>query len=721
MKRHFGYFLFVFSFINFIRPDLAAQPAWQPLGPVHNPGLGIGRLECIAFDPGYNGTSNKIMYVASPTGGLWKSTNSGESWSNKECSTDKLPFIGVACIAINPKNGKQIFIASGTRYKRKHVSPLEIYKTDDGGKNWASVSDGLFLDPGALNCIARIIIDPKHPKTLYAATSQGIYKTTNAGLKWKKILEGDYHGLECNPNHPKIIYVAGTRSNYGQDLVVMRSPDAGKTWEVVADRNSVFKTQQNMTIDISLAPSDPKIIYVLVANKDGEGNNSLYVSVDAGKSWREKRMPFPNDHRDKASIGVNPTNPGEIYVGKAWDFYKSVNITDTNFTHRPNWQGLSIGHADVHYFAFAPKTHELFVAEDGGLWNASQNKDVSVGLNIATINSIGTSETKAGFVMSGHQDAGGNIYDASLPVEKQWRNILGGDGRESIIDFSNEKNIISASVNLGKAGAYGPNQRSMDGGVTFHGISIPKEPDLNALNNGPMVQDPVDSNVYYFGYTQLFKATFIKPKTNEIKWERLTQLKEMKPFTVLTDIAVNRSNHKYIYAGFVGGRIFKTNVGGEGDVCTSDCWKEISPFENLDYYNWVKIASATNNPEHVWIAFAGTSMYQEHVDSATKGPNKIMYSENGGAAWKSFAQGLPESPVYAITYLQNSKDLLFIGTEMGVYYRDATMNEWKQFSDLPNVIVNELEVNYHEKKLYAATYGRGLWSIDISKYINKAD
>jgi hypothetical protein len=712
----FIFFCFLFQYFQ-----LLAQPLWIPLGPTYNPGLGIGHLECIAFDPGYNGVSNKTMYVGSPTGGLWKSKDGGESWNNTDCSTDKLPFIGVADIAINPKNAKQIYIATGTRYKRKHVYPLGIYRSNDAGKTWQNISDGIFLDPQKMNCIARVLIDPSNVKILYAATSLGIFKTSNAGKKWIQILAGDYHGLELNPKNSKIIYVAGTRSNYNEDLVVLRSSNAGKTWIPVADTKSVFNDKENMVIDLAISPSAPNIIYVMIANKDGLSDNDLYISTNEGKTWRRKNIPYPNDHRDKVSIGVSPVNPGEIYIGKAWDFYKSKNITDSLFNKRSGyeqWESLAIGHADVHDFAFAPVTHQLFVAQDGGLWNESSKKDASNGLNISTINVFGTSETKSGFVITGHQDCGANIYDSSLPVEQQWRNVLGGDGREGIIDYTNDKNILSASMNLGKAGVYGPNMRSTDGGKTFYGISLPQDPNLNALNAGPMVEDPKDHNVFYFGYTQLYKGTFINEADNELKWERLTNIPDMMPYSVLSDISVNQSNNKCIYAGFVGGRIFKTTVGGEGKECSNNCWLEISPFKNLFYFNFVKIVSVPDDPNRIWAAFTGTFMSVEHADSVTNGINKIMYSDKGGKEWTPFAQGLPETPVYSIVYVKGSASLLFAATEMGVYYRNASMTEWKPFNmNLPNVIVSELEVNYHEKKLYAATYGRGLWAIDISNYL----
>lgn len=694
-----------------------SQAVWTPLGPTHNPGLGIGRLECIAFDPNYNGKTNRTMYVGSPTGGLWKSVNGGETWNNTDCSTDKLPFIGVADIAINPYNANEIFIATGTRYHRKTVYPIGVYQSSNGGKSWKRNSNGIIFNEQKPNCIARLLINPFKTRTMYIATSVGIFKTTNKGKKWTTILKGDFHGLELDPTNANIIYVAGTRSNYNNDVVIMRSENEGKSWEVLADKQTVLKANEHLVIDLAIVPTAPHIIYTLLANKDGDRSNDLFVSTDRGKTWQAKEMPYPNDHRDKVSIGISPTDSGEIYIGKAWDFYKSINILDTSFNMRSNsikWQGLPLGHADVHDFAFAPITHELFVAHDGGLWNATTAKDASTGLNIATINCVGTSATKPGFLISGHQDCGANIFNDSLPIEQKWKNVLGGDGRESIIDYTNHKNILSASLNLGTAGVYGPNMRSINGGMQFWGISKPTTPGLNALNIGPMIEDPLEHKVFYFGYNQLYKGTFENETDNEMKWEQLSSIPNMMPYSVLTDINVSASNNKIIYIGFVGGRIFRSITGGENSNCSKNCWTEISPFNNLMYHNIVKIATAHNNPNLVWAAFAGTGMYIDKSDSATVGVNKIMYSVNGGQTWDAYAQGLPETPVNSIVYVKNSASLLFIATELGVYYRNEKMNTWEPFATgLPNVIVSELEVNYTEKKLYAATYGRGLWSIDI--------
>jgi photosystem II stability/assembly factor-like uncharacterized protein len=696
-----------------------AQAVWQALGPVFNPGLGIGRLECIGFNPFYNGKTIKTMYVGSPTGGLWKSKDGGLSWSNADCSTDQLPFIGVADIAVNPRDTNELFIANGSKYPRKYISALGVYRSADGGKTWVTVSRGMELDPHALNCIARILIDPVNVKTLYAATSQGIYKTTNSGKKWKKLLEGDYHGLEFNSANSNILYAAGTRSTYNEDMVILRSLNGGKSWQEIAQDGGAFKGKENLSIDIAVSPSSPAILYVLSANKEGLRTNELFVSTDAGKTWKAKTIPYPNDNRDKVAIGVSPSDPGEIYIGKAWDFYKSINICDSAFNKRPQksqWAHLNISHADIHSIKIAPGSNEVFVAHDGGLYNATTNKDASNGLNIATINSVSSSETKNGFAITGHQDCGANIYDASLAAEKQWKNVLGGDGRESIIDYSTEKNILSTSINLGTTTSYGPNQRSMDGGLSFGPLSRPADPGLNALNNGPVTEDPVLPNVYYFGFTQLYKATFTNPSGNEINWEQLTHLSDMVPYSVLTAISVNPLQPNFIYAGFVAGRVFKTTTGGEGMACTSGCWKEISPFKNLIYYNLVKTVSAPEEPERVWAAFTGGAMaIAQADDTLTSGIHKIMYSPNGGQSWEAFAQGLPETPVYSFVYVRGTKDLLFAGTEAGIYFRDADMQGWQAFNNgFPNVTVSEIYVNYHEKALYAATYGRGLWKIDIS-------
>ncbi len=660
------------------------------------------------------------MYVGSPTGGLWKSTDGGMNWSNADCNTDHLPFIGVSDIAINWSDSREIFIATGSGYPRKFVQALAIYRSPDGGKTWLNASSGINLDPKVPNCIARLRIDPSHCKTIYAATSKGIFKTTNSGKRWKLLLEGNYHGLELNSGNSRIIYAAGTRSTFAEDIAIMRSVNGGRTWSVLAQDGGVLKSKENVCINIAVSPSYPDILYALTCNKDQLRTNKLYVSMDAGKTWKAKNMPYPNDNMDKTSIAVSPADPGEIYIGKNREFYKSIHLTDSAFNQYPQiqqWKSLQISHADIHCIRFAPLTNEVFVAHDGGLWNAATNKDASTGLNIATMNAVGTSETKNGFAITGNQDAGANLYDASLPEAKQWKNILGGDGREGIIDYSNEKNILSATVNLGTTSTYGPNMHSLDGGNSFSQLSLPPDKTINAANNGPVTEDPVLSNVYYFGFTQLFKATFINKSGNELKWERLTNFPNMGLYSVLTDISVNPHYNNYIYAGFVSGRLFKTTVGGEGTECKSDCWTEISPFKNLTYFNYVKSVSAPEDPERVWAAFTGGSMFDEKLDDTlTSVIHKIMYSAHGGQNWKPFAQGLPEVPVYSFVYVKGTNDLLFVGTETGVYYRNAGMKEWKTFAmGLPNVVVQELKLNYHEKTLYAATYGRGLWKVDISQ------
>jgi len=715
-------FSFVLLALALAAQSVFAQAKWEALGPVSNPGLGIGRVECIAFDPGYNGTTNKTMYAGSQTGGLWKSTDGGQHWSNSDCSTDRLPFIGVGDIAINPKDSKQLFIAGGTRYTRKHAFPLKIYRSDDGGANWTEASSGIDLDAKTLNCIARILIDPTDVKTLYAATSQGLFKTINSGKKWKQILPGDYHTLEFNPADSKILYAGGTFSTYKENISVLCSRDAGQTWKTLADGSSVFKAKEHLKINLAVSPSRPEVIYVLTANTDALATNDLYVSLNGGKSWTAKTLPYPNDHPDKVALGISPVNPGEIYIGKLFDFYKSSDLLDSNFNKRPmnkRWQTLRIIHSDLHDIRLAPVSGEVFVAHDGGLWNATTNKDASEGLNIATLNYVSTSETKTDFAIAGMQDCGTNLYDGSLKEDNKWKNVLGGDGQEVSIDYNNEKYIVSAAENLGTAAGYGPNKRSMDGGKTFSPLGNPSTADFKKSNagGGPLLQDPEESEVYYFGYSQLYKATFTHPdSSNSMDWEQLTHISDLKPFSILTGISVNGRNTKIIYAGFVHGRIFKTTSGGDGLRCSKNCWTEVSPFKNLGYFNYVSLTQNPADPDKVWAAYTGTNMFSaDPEDSATLGNAKVMYSEDGGGSWTEYGRGLPPGPVYVITCADKSLDLLFAGTESGLYYRSSRMKQWQVFgTELPRCIVRDIRYNEHEKTLYAATYGRGLWKVSLS-------
>ncbi len=699
-----------------------SQVQWQPLGPTHNPGLGIGRVECIAFDPGFNGSTDKIMYVGSPTGGLWKSTDGGQHWSNSDCSTDQLPFIGVSDIAINPKDSKQLFIACGTRYNRKYVSPLKIFRSDNGGSSWEEASSGIDLDPTAMNSISRILIDPSNGKTLYAATSQGIYKSSNSGKRWKLLLPGDYHSIEFNPGDSRVIYAAGTFSTYKENISVLCSKDAGANWKTLADGSSVFKAKEHLTVNLAVSPSRPEVLYVLTSNTDALSTNDLYVSVNEGKTWVSKTLPYPNDHRDKVALAVSPIDPGEIYIGKVFEFYKSINLLDSSFNKRPTgsrWNSLHINHADIHDIKIAPVSHVIFVGHDGGLWNATENKDADEGLNIATLEFVSTSETKTGFAIAGMQDAGANLYDASQPEEKIWKNVLVGDGKAQAIDYSNENLIISTTPNLGMTSEYGPNKRSMDGGKIFSSISNPSAADFKKINNAgvPLNQDPVFPDVFYFGYTQLYKATFTYPdSTNQIEWDQLSRIPDLKPYSVITAISVSPQNNKIIYIGNTYGRIFKTTSGGEGKHCSAGCWTDISPFKKLSFSNSVSLTQDPTDPNTVWAAYSGTVMTAaEAEDSATMGSSKVMYSEDGGITWEPYGRGLPDAPVNVIVCAKNQTDLIFAGTEAGLYYRTSKMKQWQPFGlGFPRVTVKDIRINEHEKMLYAATYGRGLWKVSLS-------
>jgi len=329
------------------------------------------------------------------------------------------------------------------------------------------------------------------------------------------------------------------------------------------------------------------------------------------------------------------------------------------------------------FFAFHPLNSNLFYeCNDGGLYATNDSGitwyDLSNGLEISQIYRLGTSATISTNVIVGLQDNGSReIYSG------QWYEQTGGDGMECIIDYS-DANIEYASY------AQGVIYRTYDFWANQTTISdnIPGQPQGAWVT--PFVIDPVNPQTLYAGYNNLYKTTN--------RGDSWTQISNLGSADKLISLAVAPSNPLTIYTATFD-TLYTTSDGGSS-------WYYAAPNTSL---NMTYIAVHSNDPLTLWITFSGYTAGQ-----------KVYKSTDGGATWTNISGTLPNVPVNCIVYETGSNDDLYIGTDVGVYYRDASMTDWIQYNtSLPNVVVTELEIQKNTNKLWAATFGRGLWRSDL--------
>ncbi len=652
---------------------------WSHMGPVNTPTdinsgtkRGSGRINCIEFHP----TNPNIFWVGSPSGGVWKTTDGGTTWST---TTDNLPSIGISDIAANPLNPDILYIATGDGDAADTYS-IGILKSYDGGATWNTTGSSLNITD--YYTFRRILINPNDTNIIIATSNNGIFRTTDAGANWTNVINGNFKDLEFKPGDPSIVYA--TENN----AAIYKSTDGGASFTNIS---GTITTADINRIELAVTPANPNVIYALCSSNSDNGFYALYKSSDNGNTWTLKTdntsinlLGWSQDGSDSGGQGwydlscaIDPADENTVYTGGV-NIWKSTDA-GTTWNINSHWYGAGgtqYVHADQHTLDFNILNNTLYSGNDGGLYKTSNGgniwTDISDQLEILQIYRIGTSYTDSNITVAGCQDNGTMKKNASA-----WNSILGVDGMECIIDYTNA-NIIYAEY------YYGSINRSTDGGYNFTDIKP------SGTGNGawitPYILHPVTNTTIYAGFDEVYKST-----NSGTSWTNISS--GLTGGSNLRNIAVAPSDDQYIYAATYS-NIWKTTNGGS-------TWTNIT--SNLPSNAITDIAIAQNNPNIIWVSLSGYNAGE-----------KVFTSTDGGQNWTNYSTGLPNIPANTIVYEDNTNNALYLGTDLGVYYRNATMNSWIQFSDgLPNVIVNELEIHYPSQKIRAGTYGRGLWESDL--------
>jgi PKD repeat protein len=649
---------------------------WTHMGPYEVPSgisddvlVGVGRINAIAFHP----TDENIIYIGAPSGGLWKTTDGGETWST---TTDDLPVIGVSDIEVHPVNPDIIFMATGD-LDGKDTYSIGLLKSEDAGTTWSTT--GLSYEIENEIEIRGILINPLNPDIMLISSYAGIYKSIDGGDSWYQVIslpETGFVDLEYRPGDYSTIYASTIGYSTGG---VYRSTDGGESFIQMTNN---LPTSDFIRIELAVSPADPDVVYSLWTNNN-TALKGVFRSDNSGSTWTEvvsgneiNLLGWAADGSGTRGQGVydltmcvSPTDEDEVWVGGI-NIWKSEN-GGTDWTLNAHWDAGTVDteyvHADQHIFIYSPQGI-LFSGNDGGIYKTLDGinwVDISHGINILQVYRLGTSATDETLLVTGSQDNGSYKCDNGL-----WSGIKGGDGMECLIDYTNP-DIIYATSQFGNLG------KSVDGGYNFTNIS----PASNGAWITPYVIHPTDPNTLWAAYDHVYKTTNAGddwvPVSGNLAGENFRSL------------AVAPSNPDYIYVATYN-QIFVTTNGGTG-------WTEISaglPDLALTY-----IAVSPDDPENLWITLSGYEAGE-----------KVYTSTNAGAIWTNYSSGLPDIPANCIVYQEGTNDLLYAGTDLGVYYRDNSMTDWLEYNDgLPNVIVDELEIHYGTQRIRAATYGRGVW------------
>lgn len=647
---------------------------WENLGPINVPSKGyegLGRIAAIAFHP----TDPNIVYLGAPAGGLWIYDGTPGGWSS---TTDNMPTLGVSSIVVDWSNSDNIYMGTGDR-DAGDAAGMGIFKSTDGGLTWQVSNTGM-----GNTTVGRMIQHPTNPDVIYAASSAGVFKTENAGSTWNVIKPGGSKDIIFKPNNPSVIYVGGSGNFY-------KSSDSGQNWVQIT--NGLPSGSRSV---IAVSPADPEVVYCLLSN--GDSYKGIYRSANSGESFTEMSttpniMSWGCTGGDGGQawydldIAVDPINSNIVFAGGV-NCFKSVD-GGVSWNISSHWWGdcsVPAVHADLHILEYNPLNNRLYAGNDGGIYFTENGgnswPELTNGLPISQAYRIGQCAINKDKVINGYQDNGTSTYYGN----NNWQTTYGGDGMECAFDHTDEAYSYATLYYGDIFRLYNNGNSHKVGGNGAHGMTE---------SGGwvtPFCLHEGNSEIMFGGFKNIWRAEGVK--TNSFTWKKITDFGG-------NDInVVEHSPADY--------NLFYFSVSGQ--LYRSDNVMDDNP-------DWITLTNSL--PGSGSVLDIEAHPFNADVVYITRS-NKVFVSENRGMTWVDITGSLPNINLNSLAAYKNSIDGIYIGADAGVYYRDASMDDWVMFSNgLPvDASVNEIEIysnpaNPAEDVIRAGTYGRGLWSSPV--------
>lgn len=668
----------------------------------------------------------KIIYVGTAGGGVWKSEDQGITFKP---IFDK-HTMSIGCITIDPKKPDTVWVGTGETNMRNSISVgTGLYRSTNGGKNWTFMG---FKDSER---IAKVILDPNGTGTVYVAAAghlwnanneRGVYKSTDNGKTWEQMLFVDENtgciDLDIHPKEPNILFAAMWEyrrepwffTSGGKGGGLFKSVDGGKTWKKL--KKGLPKGDLGR-IALDIAPSQPDLIYAVVEAEE----NALYKSTDGGESWEEvgggggvKTRPFYFAH-----IKVDPKDPQRIYNSS---FRLSVSSNGGKAFN------VSLGaffkmtvHPDHHALWINPENPDhILVGTDGGVY-VSYNKAVSfrhmANLPVSQFYHVSYDLETPYNVYGGLQDNGSwygpsHYLKGGFIPNKSWNNVGGGDGFYVFRDRL-DKDVVYTTWQGGNLQRH--NEKTNE---TADITPLPMEPDVKyRFNwNAAVALSPTNKGTIYIGAQFLFKSTDkgdtwikISPDltTNDPKKQRqhesgglTTDNTGAENHCSIIAVAESPLDEKVIWVGTDDGNLQVTRDGGK-------TWKNtVKNIPDLPANTWCPVVEAGRfKKETAYVVFDGHR-------TGDKTPY-VFKTEDLGKTWTSLVTPGTEGYCHVIREDTVNPDLLFLGTEFGLYVSFNGGAHWVHFKEtLPRVGVRDIRVHPVEHDLILGTHGRGIYILD---------
>ena len=664
------------------------------------------------------------LYVGSASGGVWKSKDFGITF--KPVFDKHTQSIGA--VRVDPKNPQTIWVGTGESWTRNSVSVGDgVYKSTDGGDNWERM--GL---PDSER-IARIRVSPKDGNTVWVCATghlwndneeRGVYKTTDGGKTWKRVLYVDAKtgcsDIDMDPQEPDILYAgmwefrrgAAYFSSGGPGSGLYKSTDGGETWRKV---ETGLPNGTKGRVAIAVAPSRPSTVYALVESK----NTALYRSDDTGESWKEMNSSFNLQARPFyfANMVVDPNDYNTIYKTGLSLTISSDGGKTFNSSFGPGGGNV---HGDLHALWINPKdSQELVLGTDGGVYISSDQ-----GGHWRHVKSLPVSQF---YHVSYDMDWPYNVYGGlqdngswSAPSRgtagvqnRNWRSIGFGDGFWAFRDPT-DPDVVYVEYQGGKISR---GHLSTGENRDIQPLPVAGDPEYRFNWNTPIHLSASEPGTIYIGSQFLFRSRDqgeswekISPDLTTNDPKRQQQLKSggltvdnssAENHTTIYSIAESTKNKDVIWVGTDDGYVQVTRDGGKS-------WTNVS--KNL-----------SGVPANTWVSHVEPGRFDEAtafvtLDGHTTGDMKtwVFKTTDFGQTWKPLMTAALEGYAHVIRQDLESPDLLFLGTEHGLFISVDGGASWARYigGDFPKVAIRDMAIHPRDADLILATHGRGIYILD---------
>jgi photosystem II stability/assembly factor-like uncharacterized protein len=692
------------------------------------PAFTSGRIADIAIHP----ENENVWYVAVGSGGVWKTTNSGTTWKP---IFDGQSSYSIGAITIDPANPHTIWVGTGENVGGRHVAFGDgIYVSHDDGSSWKNM--------GLKNSehISKIIVHPDDSNTLWVASQgplwtaggeRGIYKTTDGGKTWKRTLgDAEWVGatdIVIDPRNPEVLYAATwqrhrTVAGYlggGPGSGIHKSTDGGDTWTKLTKG---IPGSNLGKIGLAISPFDPDTIYAAIELDRTKGG--VFMSTNKGESWRKQS--------DAVSGGTGPHYYQELYAsphheGKLFLMNNYVQISDD---HGKTFYTMNERnkHVDSHAMAFkASDPNYVLFGTDGGLyesfdltnsWKFIRNLPITQYFKVAVDDSEPFYNIYGGTQDNGsHGGPSQTMYSDGI-TNSDWWKTLGADGHQSAIEPGNP-NITYGEFQQGVLWRIDQTTKET---VLIQPQALEGDPYERFNWDAPILVSPHDPKRLYFASQRVWRSDNRgddwKPISEDItlnqermtfpyygaqqSWDNAWDVNAMSNYNTITSLAESPIQEGLIYAGTDDGLIQTTEDGGV-------TWRktELSAIKGLGHVPFVNDVRADLFDANVVYAAVDNHKYGDYKPY-------ILKSSDKGKSWKLINGDLPERLlIWRLVQDHVDKNLMFAATEYGIYFTyNGGVNWVKLNGGVPTISFRDITIQRRENDLVAASFGRGFFILD---------